>query len=91
MITFYGLQNQDSLSFLVYIIFAKFGISCTFCVLYVINVKIFPTLFAATAFGFCNFMARFVTVLAPLVAQLDQPTPMITFVVSTAIACALSS
>ena len=91
MITLYGLQNQDSLSFLVQIMFAKFGISCSFCIVYVINVKIFPTLFAATAFGFCNFIARLMTMLSPLVGQLDQPTPMVSFIVTTAIACVMSS
>ena len=73
------------------IIFAKFGITCVFGIVYVINVKIFPTLFAATALGFCNFIARLMTVLSPLVGQLDEPTPMISFIVTTAIACVMSS
>jgi len=31
---------------------------------------------SATAFGLCNFFARLATVLAPFVAEMDEPLPI---------------
>ena len=40
--------------------------------------------------GFVNFFARFATVLAPQVAELDEPTPMIVFVFTALVAGVLA-
>ena len=47
------------------VLVAKFGIAAAFNINYVSNSVLFPTLFTATAMGFCNFWARFVTILSP--------------------------
>lgn len=68
-----------------FVILAKFGIAGAFVIVYIATVDIFPTLFCATALGFCNFFARVLTILAPQVAERDPPLPMIIFVSLTTI------
>lgn len=53
-----------------YIGTARIGISSLFTLIYFANADIFPTLFAATAMGICNFSARIFTILAPQVAEI---------------------
>ena len=38
---------------------------------------LFPTLFVATAFGVCNFFAKFASIFAPQVAEQTAPLPML--------------
>ena len=73
-----------------FIIFAKFGISAGFVIVYVCTVDIFPTLFCATAIGFCNFFARIATILAPEVAVRSAPLPMLIFTSMTSLGAVLS-
>ena len=58
---------------------AKFGISSAFNILYVSHSSVFPVLFAATALGMCNFVTRIFTALSPILAQMEEPLPVITF------------
>ena len=44
---------------------ARMGVSSGFNLLYIVNTELFPTLFAATAMGICNFLARIVTIMSP--------------------------
>ena len=76
----FGLKHQDSWSFLVLVMLAKFGVALSFGINYLSNPYLFPTLFAATALGFCNTFARLFSALSPMFAQMDEPIPMILFV-----------
>ena len=49
----YGLKHQDNWFFVVLVLFAKFGITCAFNIVYAAHCDIFPTLFASTALGYC--------------------------------------
>ena len=60
---------------------SKFGISAAFNIVIIANPILFPPLFLATAFGITNTFARLVTVLAPYVAELNQPIPIVVFIV----------
>ena len=71
VIIFYGLKNQGSWTFLLQILAAKFGISCAFNIVYIAHGTVFPTMFAATSLGFCNFLARTFTIASPLLAKID--------------------
>ena len=64
---------------MVLVIVAKFGISANYNIIYVAHGDIFPVLFSATAFGFCSFFARLFTSLSPLLAEIEEPAPMIAF------------
>ena len=55
------------------------GSLLNFVVIYIATVELFPVLFAATAMGVCNFFARFITIFAPGVAEMDPPIPMSIF------------
>ena len=68
--------------------YAKFGVCLSFGLNYIVNSVLFPTLFAATALGFCNTFARLFSALSPMFAQMDEPIPMILFTVSSAITLA---
>ena len=72
------------------ILVAKFGVASSFRIVFITHASIFPTMFAATSFGFCNFMARAFSAVAPLLAEVDQPVPMICFTAAAGIACGLS-
>ena len=75
----YGLQHQDGWMFIVLWQFVQFGVSACFQILYVSHTSLFPTLFCSTSFGFLNFCSRFATILAPLVAQVAEPIPVIAY------------
>lgn len=74
----------------VFILLAKFGISATFNICYLANALIFPTIFAGTAFGVCNIFAKLATIIAPMLAEVDPPVPMIVFTILSLIAGVLS-
>lgn len=51
--------------FPVLVLVAKFGISAAFTLNYICMMDLFPVLFASSAYGFCNFLARVFTIFAP--------------------------
>lgn len=83
------LGNGDNEYIALLILFANFGIISTFDICYLINVELFPTIFLATAFGMCNIIGRFVSIMSPLIAKMEHPYPMIILVVYAAIASGL--
>ena len=79
LILAWGLQHQSSTLFFIMFLFAKFGITCAINICYAANSFFFPTLFAATAMGICNFLARLVSAGSYIISQLEEPIPMILF------------
>jgi len=63
-----GLNHPESLLFPIQVLVAKFGIACSFNILYVSHSSIFPVAFAASALGFCNFFARIFSATSPVLA-----------------------
>lgn len=57
------------------------GVSASFGNLYIGHLDLFPVVFASTAMGICNISARCITIFAPVVAELTEPTPEIIFTV----------
>lgn len=82
------VDNEDLIP--VFILLAKAGVSGTFNLCYLANAQIFPAIFAGTAFGFCNMGAKLATVMAPLIAEIDAPVPMIIFTITASFAGVLS-
>jgi len=70
VIIFYGLDHQGSWSFPVLILFAKFGVAMAFNCAYTSHTQIFPILFAASAMGYCNTIARLFSAGSPIFAYL---------------------
>ena len=52
---------------------------CTFIFVYVANAQFFPTLFAATSIGICNFMARLAVSFSYPISQMAEPFPIYLF------------
>jgi hypothetical protein len=55
----------------------NFGVTSAFDIAYLVNNSLFPTIFLATAYGCCNIVGRFITILSPEIARLDNPIPML--------------
>ena len=73
---------------------AKIGTHLTFSNAYYASFsdqRVFPLLKRATAIGICQFVARGLTIFAPLIAELDEPIPMLilSFITLTALVGAL--
>jgi len=61
---------------------AKFGICLAFGALYISNLVYFPDRFMGFVFGVCNVTARLLTILSPMVAEAEPPTPVLSYVFS---------
>ena len=51
------------------LLFANFGSCGNFSNLYIGHLDLFPLVFGTTTMGICNVIARFVTIFAPIVAE----------------------
>lgn len=81
----------DNPNFTVYqVAVQKFGISGTFNMCYMSALYLLPTILVSGAFGFCNALAHFVTILAPLIAEFDMPLPLYINIVCVTIAALTS-
>lgn len=63
----------------VIIVIGRIGGSMGFNVQYVSIPRLFPAKIVASVFGFINFFAHLITVGAPMVAELEDPIPMLVF------------
>ena len=59
--------------------FAKFGVSCTFNIEYIVMARCFPTLFVASAMGICNFLATIASGSSYPISEMKEPLPMYLF------------
>jgi hypothetical protein len=64
---FFSTEPKDAPDWIfpMLVIIAKFGIACTFTLVYVSNIDVFPRDFGASALGTTNFVARLVSAFAP--------------------------
>ena len=83
-----GNSNENLIP--VFVLFSKAGVTATFNMCYLANAQIFPAIFAGTAFGICNIGAKTTTILAPLLAEVKPPVPMILFCITACLAGVLS-
>ena len=60
----------------VLIMMTKFGVSMGWVAACLSMIELFPSSLVATAFGICNVMNKSVAMIAPLVAEIAPPTPM---------------
>ena len=68
---------------------AKLGVHLTFAIAYYSSYcdpKVFPLLKRSMAVSICNFVARAATIFAPLIAELDNPWPLLIIVFITIVA-----
>ena len=67
-----------------FVLVAKFGISFAFTMVYLITPGLFPTELRGTVFGICNVAARLLTIFSPILAEFDEPTPMLCYTCTSA-------
>lgn len=73
------MPNVNTYLIALYVLIAKFGITFAFSMVYLITPTLFPTEVTATVFGICNVVARFATILSPILAEFAEPTPMLCY------------
>ena len=56
---------------------STFGIVTAFLSCYTSTFELFPLSERSTAMKICNLSARFITIFAPLIAEINPPTPLI--------------
>jgi len=81
-------ENKDYILYL--ILAAKFGMSSAFNMSFIASIELIPAIFAASIFGYCNVIARLVTMGSSVVAELDYPTPLIVTIASASTAALVS-
>ena len=86
---FYGLENPNWL-LVVFIFVMRFGMSAASNVCWIGVPKLFPTLFAVTALGIVNVVAKVMNIAVPVVNELAMPTPMIVYCLVAGLALAAS-
>lgn len=74
-------SDDAGVGFVLLIFAARLGISASFNLVFIGHPRMFPTLFSVTSMGFTNVFSRACTFFAPMVAEVDEPTPMIIFTV----------
>jgi hypothetical protein len=72
-------KDEQGLMIALFVLLAKFGISCAFNLVYMQTPLLFPTHLTATAFGICNIFARSLSIPAPILAEAEEPLPMLVY------------
>ena len=89
LVSFFGgialiISSQTKLTLVpILILIAKGAVKLTFNICYLGNSFLFPTIFAATAFGLCIAGAKFFTIFSPMLAEVGTPFPMIILCIMT--------
>jgi len=68
-----------------FVLLAKLGVAYTFNVAYISTPRFFPESITVTIWGLLNLLARFIAVLAPMIAVTPAPYPMVTFFILSVI------
>ena len=80
--------NLDMIPYLV--LLSKCGCSGSFSLAYLGSMNLIPTIFSSSLFGFSNCMARGVTMVSPLIAELPYPVPNLIIILASGVAIATS-
>lgn len=75
----------------IFVLVAKFGICWGYNNCYLSTPLLFPAHLRVRTFGIVHLLASFVTVLAPLIAEVNPPTPMIIFTILSIAALLIST
>ena len=59
------------------VLLVKLAVASAYALNFNTTAQLFPTEYSATIFGACNFSARLSTIVAPIIAEVDRPVPMV--------------
>ena len=65
----------------------RFGVVATFTSVYLTHPGFFPTLFAVTSMGISNLAARIFVIMAPLIAEVAYPAPVVVITILQIVGC----
>jgi len=86
----YLTEGADPMLTSTFIMMTKFGVSMGWVAACMCLIELFPASLVATAFGLCNVSNKLVCMVAPIIAEVEPPTPMFIVAVITALAGVLS-
>ena len=89
VLLFVGLKHQESWTFVLMVILAKFGIVATQGINYMAHPDMFPTLFSTTSMGYIFIVMYTYASLSNFVTTLEEPIPLIIFTASSGLAAVL--
>lgn len=72
------------------IMVTNLGVVISFDLAYLINPELFPTVLLATAYGVLNVFGRLITILAPIIAKLPHPLPLLFLIAYASLGAFLS-
>jgi len=72
-LSFFDRHTDQIVLFAIVLLLAKSGASLAFGFAYAIHIDLFPAHFLISSYGICNFFCRGVTIIAPLIAEVENP------------------
>ena len=63
-------KGDAKIVFCLLVLGSKFGVAIVFNLAYLANYNLFPVIILTTTYGICNVFARFLTIVAPYIAEL---------------------
>jgi MFS family permease len=72
----YYEDSDNSNLIMILVLLTKLGITSAYNLCYLATAEYFPIRYASTIFGQCNVIARFATILSPIIAEIEQPNPI---------------
>ena len=73
-----------------FVLLSRFGICITFNMNYIATQRLFPSIVLSSVFGIANVFARFITILAPMIAEKPDPYPMAIFSSISLLSCLIA-
>lgn len=70
----------------IFIVLCRIGNSMLLNIMYVTNNTLFPTQFQASSFGILNFISHCSAVIAPIIAEMDDPLPFLVYIINCVLA-----
>lgn len=70
---------KDNITVMISILVTRYGINSAFTLCFIVTTDYFPSIVSSQVFGFCNIFSRLSTALAPLLAEMEPPLPILVY------------
>jgi hypothetical protein len=92
MLCLFLSQTERQQWLTLFILVSKFGISCSFNIVWVANFQMFPVSIIGTSYGICGMVARLFTIAAPPIAEIKPDyVPQLFFITMNGLAMLAST
>ena len=79
LIIFIQPHEVSQVAYAAFVLTAKFGVSATFNMVFIVTPDYFPPSIRGQVFGFINLFSRVFTFFSPQIAEIQAPWPMVLF------------